>query len=676
MAELGSVWRCALLTVLLGNGLEAGEVWELEPYEVSGWRMEEAIWRTAGVVTEVGGDVLEESGGVLEGLRIATNVGIRKYNESDGEGELSLRGYGENSGLRVLVLVDGMKMNGPDMGGVDWQALPVEEVEMVEVLRGGQAVVYGQHAMGGVVRIETRMGRAGGVGVRGRAGSDGLRSGSGWVSGAVGLLGYRIGVQRSHLEGYREHAENWSETVHGSLRHAAMPGLEILWRGGGGEYDISYPGPLDYEAAMRSPRRSYTVGEQGTEGKRWRHSLRVRRWLSWGETEWTGGWQAQMERFALDGLYARRRHSGRSFGGRVKVGSEATFLLSGVELVGDRLGLTVYDGMDQQWRSSVADLKRDTVSGYVFGQVQVRPQWVISSGVRYEWAGTDYKNAVFDPRQVNPLDPVIWDPNRPNPFFKEKPDILSDGTFDERLERDGLAWEASLVGTVRRKGRVWLGWDRTYRYPVLDEVASYQGYRLREPLNRELRAEMGDQIEAGWDWRTDSASLSMAVFQTWVEDEIVYDEGIGLNTNIGRTRRSGAELGLRMEAGRWAFAGNWQYVEARLDSGENAGRRVPLVPVHRMAWMLKFQAGKRLRLGLDLTVESMRYQGNDYANESRVLDSYALLGAGARWEISERASLFLRGSNLMDRRYLSTAFNGSYYPGVGRQVEISLTWRH
>ena len=59
------------------------------------------------------------------------------FSGAPADAEIHLRGFGEGSGSRVLVLVDGLRLNRPDMGGINWLQVPLSAVERVEVLRGG-----------------------------------------------------------------------------------------------------------------------------------------------------------------------------------------------------------------------------------------------------------------------------------------------------------------------------------------------------------------------------------------------------------------------------------------------------------------------------------------------------------------------------------------------------------
>ncbi len=75
------------------------------------------------------------------------------------DGQIGIRGssgYSRGLGSRVLLLVDGVPVNEADRDGIDWDLLPVTEVERVEVVKGTASALYGSSALGGVVNVITR----------------------------------------------------------------------------------------------------------------------------------------------------------------------------------------------------------------------------------------------------------------------------------------------------------------------------------------------------------------------------------------------------------------------------------------------------------------------------------------------------------------------------------------
>ena len=73
-------------------------------------------------------------------------------------GQVNIRGssgFVEGLGSRVLLLVDGVPANQGDRGGIDWDMVPLAEVERVEVVKGAGSSLYGSAAFGGVINLIT-----------------------------------------------------------------------------------------------------------------------------------------------------------------------------------------------------------------------------------------------------------------------------------------------------------------------------------------------------------------------------------------------------------------------------------------------------------------------------------------------------------------------------------------
>jgi outer membrane receptor protein involved in Fe transport len=70
---------------------------------------------------------------------------------------LSIRGF---SGNRILLNIDSRPVNASGaVGGyyVDWGTIPLDNIEKIELIRGGSSLRYGNNALGGVVNVITKM---------------------------------------------------------------------------------------------------------------------------------------------------------------------------------------------------------------------------------------------------------------------------------------------------------------------------------------------------------------------------------------------------------------------------------------------------------------------------------------------------------------------------------------
>jgi len=68
---------------------------------------------------------------------------------------VSLRGLGPSGASRSLVLLDGVPLNDPFGGWVEWSKVPRESLASAELVRGGGATAWGNAALGGVVQLLT-----------------------------------------------------------------------------------------------------------------------------------------------------------------------------------------------------------------------------------------------------------------------------------------------------------------------------------------------------------------------------------------------------------------------------------------------------------------------------------------------------------------------------------------
>jgi outer membrane cobalamin receptor len=73
--------------------------------------------------------------------------------------QVSLRGstgWNLAAGSRVLLMVDGHPLISGDTGGINWDAVPIEEIDHVEIVKGAGSALYGSNAMAGMINVITR----------------------------------------------------------------------------------------------------------------------------------------------------------------------------------------------------------------------------------------------------------------------------------------------------------------------------------------------------------------------------------------------------------------------------------------------------------------------------------------------------------------------------------------
>jgi len=64
-------------------------------------------------------------------------------------------GFSNGAGSRVLLLVDDIPILQPDAGFPNWDDLPMEIIDQVEVIKGAASSLYGSSAMNGIINVRT-----------------------------------------------------------------------------------------------------------------------------------------------------------------------------------------------------------------------------------------------------------------------------------------------------------------------------------------------------------------------------------------------------------------------------------------------------------------------------------------------------------------------------------------
>ena len=78
--------------------------------------------------------------------------------QNGGYGQLSTIFMRGTNSTHVLVLVDGIKVGSVTAGLTQFEFIPIDQIERVEIIRGSQSSLYGSEAIGGVIQIFTRKG--------------------------------------------------------------------------------------------------------------------------------------------------------------------------------------------------------------------------------------------------------------------------------------------------------------------------------------------------------------------------------------------------------------------------------------------------------------------------------------------------------------------------------------
>ncbi len=129
---------------------------QLSQMSVTASRTEEQSGQSTASVAVLTGEQLVDLGAIRVDAALRYIPGVTLNNDQNND--VSIRGstgVAEGIGSRVLMMVDGHPLLSADGGEIDFNALPLLDVDRVEVVKGAYSAAYGSNALGGVINLIT-----------------------------------------------------------------------------------------------------------------------------------------------------------------------------------------------------------------------------------------------------------------------------------------------------------------------------------------------------------------------------------------------------------------------------------------------------------------------------------------------------------------------------------------
>ncbi len=574
--------------------------------------------------------------------------------------QLDLRGFGITGDQNTLVLVDGLRLNEPDLESAQLSAIPLDSIERIEIVRGGGAVLYGAGASGGTINIITRRGRAGEVRALAlaRAGGYGTEELRGSYARQGEVLGGSLAASYEDTEGYRANSR-YRQRSAASRIDALLPTGRAYLKLGVDEQRQRLPGALTEAEINADPRQTRTPND-------WRERDGAQ--VSLGGTQSIGrhelsadlGYrQRRTKAFfaAFGGFFTDTDANLWSFTPRAKLGFDA-FGRAHELIVGTDFERWDYDTLSASSPSTLSAAfsrrhgEQENVGGYAQTNLWLAARTRLVLGARTQRIGQRLTEAVF------PL--------------------------DERRAHDRLqAHEIALRHNFATGWSVYGKYEKSFRVANFDENACFFP-PCSAALLKPQTAKGGD---LGLEYENARLRLRAAIYDIQLQNEIYFSPLTFSNINLSPTERQGIELEAFWRASdKLDLRAGWAHQDARFRSGvyggvDVSGNTVPLVPEMLVTAGASWAFAARSRFNLNLRhVGSQRFD-NDQANTfAREMPSYTLVDAKLEQRIARRWELALEVRNLFDKRFFSYgAATGpssfSALPAPGRATYLSLAWR-
>ena len=583
-------------------------------------------------------DQIRESGAtnLIELLENQSNLQFVSLSSGAANTKVSLRGTGTSGNGRTLVMLDGIRTNRPDMGDFNWLQFNLENIESVEVIQGPQGAFYGDNAVGGVIKINT-LGtpeKSGGS-ARVLVGSDNTFKIAGGYTEVFGKAWAGISGGYDTSDGYRDHSG--FENEYGSAgfgydnRKNSVTRLNVSYL----KTDFDQPGSLTQAQYDADPTQIGSFSSDGIShykraslsneyGVSPAAKLLTDVGVSLTDEVYHGGFGTDFDR-TIDGYF---------FSPKLHLDYGDFTFTPGVDVSYDKLDVTTTGP------AGAADVNRTSISAYLASEWRFSDALTFSAAYRHDWNDIEVTQEI------------------PGPVAQ-----------DER-RAGGDALQLAVNYKLTASVRVYAKYDRAYRFPATDEIASYQGFGPFA-FNPDLKPELSDNYEVGATYRKDRWTAGSAIYLLETKDEIFFSNTSFTNENLPKTRRTGVQANVGYDAGVAGFRSQADYVDAELRDGGSTGAvfegKLRVVPEWRLTNTVFVRPLDRLEMNLTHRHIGSMAEDDSYSGPSPdKIPQVDLFDAKVSYRITPDWRVYVGVNNIADTSFISYQVFGGIYPGQGR----------
>lgn len=627
---------------------------------VTASRQEEPTARVPAHVTVITAEDIENSTAqnVAEVLGALGGVHITDLSGNKRNYTVDLRGFGESAQQNILLLVDGRRINLPDLSGPDWNLIPIDRIERIEIIRGSRgSVLYGDNANGGVINIITKEGSRLEGNVNTAYGSFNTFNAGGSVSGAGSIASFDITANFSNSDGYRDNSESDSKDVGANLRLDPTDFIQLHLSTGYHYDDTNNPGAL-----LQS---DFDAGAERTDTRYPDDYDKVRDYYV------KAGLELDMltnDSFILETAFRNREKDsyGSYVGGWFDSDTKTNIYSLSPQLIfrEDFEGITNkvilgldYTNSDQEYDSQSeyytslsqidATLKKENTAFFIHNDLGIGKHLSLSGGYR--------------------LDRVT---------FKYDPADTRERNMDED------AYNAAINYAFHPKAHLYASYTHSFRYPVLDEQFTYS----TSTVNTDVQAQTSNNYEMGGSFEIVSdLELHLNIFRMETDNEIFFNALSYANENMeGVAIRQGGELKLSFARDELNMSSSYILTDTVFEDGPYDGNQVPNVPHDRVTLRANYTLPFGLSLGAEALYVGERFMISDFENDFDKAKAYTVVNATLRYEWRWLA-FFADFNNIFNEEY--SAYNGiqfnlttfesepGYYPSPEFNVLVGVSAR-
>lgn len=609
----------------------------------------------------------------------------------------------------LSVFMDGVRINEPFGNVVNWDWVPQQAIDTIELVPGSSPM-FGLNTLGGALAISTKDGKT-------HPGGDIDISGGAWgrktaqieQGGTIGQnLDYYVTGNVANDDGWASHNSSRVRQAFGKLRYTDAD-TTLAFSVGGADNDLQGTQTIprsflnDFRQAYTYPDRNLNSAGYATlsgqhyfndntelSGNVYFRRFVSRNFSSNNNTDFgTIGADGSVD--TLQGSNVKSMVGTDSYGASLqltllgKLGGMQNQFVAGVaaDFANSHYTESTQDAFFTDSRATIgigdyrqrvnAKTRDANLAAYLQDTLSLTKQWTLTVSGRYDWAKAKIGdesgvqpqldgNHVFS--RLNPALGITWNPT---------PSFTAYASYNE-----GMRTPSAIELTCA---------DPSAPCSLPNDFVSDPA--LAKVVSKTLEAGARGRIGTNTTW-------SAAVYRTTLYDDIEFisapTSAQGFFQNVGKTRRQGVELSGHTQLGKLGLTASYSYTDATYrstwtanspsnssaDAGGNitvrSGNRIPGIPANTVKLRIDYAATPKWTVGANLTYRDGVYAQGDQNNEDAngKIPGYLLIDLDTAYDVTKHLRVFATVTNLLNKRYASYGvlgqnfFNGPNHTFDGR----------
>ena len=623
---------------------------------------------------------------------------------------VDVRGQGfQKAKATVQLLVDGVPANMLDTShmNVPIDVVNINEIERIEVIPGGGAVLYGSGTSGGVINIITKKYK----------GKNNIRGGIGYqlasfrnnkfdvsVGTSVGNFDFDINYSKNRKYGYRDYDFTNSDYFSGRINYNINKTSNIAFKYSGYRDKYTYPNFLD-QKELDENRRQSGIEKEAKENNRIKkdeftltyntkigdkNDLNILGFYQKTDipsesiedytSEYKGMLQGQAGKLrkalskpglSADTILAMRKklnailaELGSTKSADLKSFSQFKDTKKAIKIKDkftyDSVGSNIIIGLGYTDNGMLRVSKTDilTVSKTdMFGKIAMADTKLDLSKKTFEvYALNTFKVNKFELIQGLRFENSKYDGTR-----KNKDDVL-----DIKKSKDDWAGSLAVNYLYSDTGNAYVKYERAFTSPapgqLVDKVQTAP--RVYTYKINNLKSESTNLFEIGWNDYLLGSLLSADVFYAETKDEIatIFDGGTAnahgtafRSTNLGKTKRYGFDLSAEQKFEKFTFKEAYSFIETKIlkdNSSSFEGKHIANVPKHKLVFSVDYDITSKFTVGADYEYRAAAFIDN--ANKYGKDKAKSVFNLRANYKITNSLNVYAGINNIFGAKYYNS----------------------